>query len=216
MGKFRIDENGNRTTLSEADDLFLRQNYLEIPIKPLGKQIGKSFIAISTRLKHLGLTISPELASERKKKGMFRRGQIPPNKGKKMEEYMSPENLAIFRSNQFQKAHIPHNAKEDWEEVKRKDSSGYYYWMIKLPGKRKLVFKHIWIWEEKNGPVSKGHNIIFKNGNSLDCVLENLECLSNAELMKKNSVQRFPEELRKLIQLKGALKRQINKIEKKQ
>lgn len=39
--------------------------------------------------------------------------------------------------------------------------------------------------------------------------------LSNSELMSKNSMQRFPEELRQLIQLKGALKRQINKIENK-
>lgn len=198
-----------KTTFTQVEDDFIRENYLVMPIKTIGKEINRSFCGISGRLKALGLKIPPELAAERKAKGMFRKGQIPPNKGKKMEEYMSPENLAVFRSNQFKKNHIPHNAKENWEEVQRKDKQGNVYYMIKLPEKRKLVYKHIWMWEEENGKVPKAHNIVFKNGNSLDCTPENLECLSNAELMSRNTIHRYPDDLKQAIRRLGKIKKHI-------
>lgn len=212
--KFRIDINGNRTTFSEKEDQILKENYLDIPVKRIASMLNRSECGINTRLRQLNLVIPQELADQRKASGMIRKGSIPPNKGKKQSEYMSAEAIERSKASRFQRQHIPHNAKNDWEEVQRKDSCGNLYWMIKLPENRKLIYKHIWIWEIENGKVASGYNVVFKNQNSLDCRIENLECISNSELMKRNSLHRFPEELRKIIQLKGALKRQINKIEK--
>lgn len=208
--KLRSQGMQSKTTFTLEEDAIIKENYLDLPIKALGNLIGRSYTGVNTRLRQLGLVIPQELRDERKKIGMFRKGSVPPNKGKKM----SPEVYEKAKHTFFQKNHIPHNAKNDWEEAKCRDSSGRTYWRIKLPGKRKLVYKHIWLWEEEYGKVPKGYNIIFKNGDSLDCRIDNLECISNAELMSKNSLHRFPEDLKKIIQLKGALKRQINKIEK--
>jgi len=214
MTFFRTDENGFKTTFSIDQDNFLKKNYLKINIHKIASIFNKSECGINIRLKQLNLIIPKQLAQERKSAGMFKKGNIPPNAGKKIEDFMSVEHMAKFKAKQFKKDNIPHNSKEDFKEVKRKDSSGHYYWMIKLPENRRLVYKHIWIWEEKNGKAGKGFNIVFKNGNSLDCRIENLEKVSNAELMERNTLHRFPEELRKIIQLKGAVNRQINKIEK--
>jgi len=38
--------------------------------------------------------------------------------------------------------------------------------------------KHIWVWEQAHGPVPDGYIIVFLDGNSLNCNLENL-CLAN-------------------------------------
>ena len=212
--KWKIEAMIGKTSFTNDEDEFIKSNYLEIPVKTIASILNRSGCGISGRLKALGLKIPQELADARKAKGMYRAGQIPSNKGKKQIEFMTADAIEKTKATRFKKGHIPNNSKDDREEVKRRDTSGRFYWMIKLPENRKLVFKHIWIWEKENGPVPKGYNIIFKNGNSLDCLYENLECISNAELMVKNSLHRFPEELRSLIQLKGALKRQINKLEK--
>lgn len=208
--KFRSQAMQGKTTFTPEEDAIIFDNYLVLPIKTIARLIGRSHTGVNTRLRQLALIVPQELRNKHRENTLFRKGSIPPNKGKKM----SPEVYERSKHTFFKKNHIPHNAKEDWEEVQRKDKSGRRYWKIKLPGIRKLVYKHIWLWEQEHGEVPKGHNIIFKNGHSLDCRIENLECISNSELMSKNSLHRFPEDLRKVIQLKGALKRQINKIEK--
>jgi hypothetical protein len=43
----------------------------------------------------------------------------------------------------------------------------------------------------------------------MNCVLENLELISDKDLMKKNTIQRFPEELVNTIKLVNKLKRKI-------
>lgn len=212
--KFRIDSKGNKTSFSEEEDEVIKQNYLEIPIKTLAKIMKRSSCGIYSRLNHLGCIIPPELAEQRKISGMIKKGTAPPNKGKKQSEYMSPEGIEKSKASRFKKNHIPHNAKQDWEEILRKDYRGTKYWMIKLPENRKLIFKHIWLWESTYGKIPEGYNIIFKNGNSIDCKIENLECISDAELMQKNTIMNFPEDLKQIILLKGKIKRQINKIEK--
>lgn len=58
--------------------------------------------------------------------------------------------------------------------------------------------------------------IVFKDNNSLNCTIENLECISNPELMKRNSfLNKYPKDLQELIRAKGSLTRQINKIKNK-
>ncbi|WP_418124297.1 HNH endonuclease signature motif containing protein [Chryseobacterium sp. PTM-20240506] len=208
--KWQVEKQYQRTTFTQEEDRIIIENYMTLPVKTIGKLIGRSFTGITTRLKHLGLEIPTELRVQRKTAGLFRKGQVPPNKGKKM----SPELYERYKHTFFKKEHIPHNAKKDWDEVLRKDGTGNEYWMIKIPTERKLIFKHVWLWESQNGKVKKGYNIVFRNGISTDCRIENLESISNSELMSRNTMNRFPEDLRQVILLKGALKRQINKIEK--
>lgn len=66
------------------------------------------------------------------------------------------------------------------------------------------------IWEGQHGPIPKGASIIFKDGNRQNCAIDNLEMLTRAELMKRNTVHNLPPELAKAVQLIGALNRKIN------
>ena len=67
------------------------------------------------------------------------------------------------------------------------------------------------IWEEDNGPVPKGMFVVHKDKNRENFDPENLELVNRAENMRRNTYHRYPKEIAKLIQLRGALNRQINK-----
>lgn len=87
-----------------------------------------------------------------------------------------------------------------------------------LPGAPNLRWKavHTLLWVAAHGPVPAGHVVVFKPGmktNELDRItLDKLECISRRENMLRNSVHaKYPPELAKLVQLRGALQRQINR-----
>lgn len=97
----------------------------------------------------------------------FKKGQIPPNKGK----HISEELRAILREKGFQKGHIPPNLREQWSERITKDG----YVEIKTEAhQKKWKLKHRWIWEQNNGPIPPGYVIRFKDGNKLNCNIDNL------------------------------------------
>lgn len=46
--------------------------------------------------------------------------------------------------------------------------------------------KHILLWEQHNGPMPKGYKLIFLDGNKLNISLDNIELVSNAEMLNLN------------------------------
>ena len=183
----------------------------------LCEMLNRSYSSICSQASKLGLKKSDSFKKmELKKQGerlkrvgqntTFKKGHTPQNKGKEV----SPELREKLIITGYKKGHIPHNAYDDWKEVIRTDAENYKYWKIKIPGEKKLKYKHIWIWETINGPVEKGYNIIFKDGNQLNCTIENLECISNIDLMKRNTIHRFPAELKSTIKLLSKLNKKIN------
>lgn len=77
---------------------------------------------------------------------------------------------------------------------------------------------HALVWEAAKGPIPRGHIVIFKPGRRTTepdkITLDVLELVSRQELMLRNSYHtRYPKEIGRLIQLRGALMRQINKRE---
>lgn len=70
------------------------------------------------------------------------------------------------------------------------------------------------IWTEHFGPIPKGHNIVFRDGNPDNCLPGNLECISNAELALRNTIHNYPSEVKDLFYLRRSLGEAINKSEK--
>lgn len=70
---------------------------------------------------------------------------------------------------------------------------------------------HVIVWEAANGPLPKGHAIVFKNGDKRDIRLENLACITRRELMARNTVHNLPKPLAQTVQLLGALNRQLRR-----
>ncbi len=139
----------------------------------------------------------------------FTSGHTPANKGKKM----SPELYAKCAPTMFKKGNTPGNHRPVGSE--RVNVDGYIERKVAEPNKWEC--KHRIIWKQAHGDIPKGYNIQFKDGNPLNCTLENLYIISRAEQMQtQNSLMaRYPKELQKVIRLRGAVKRQMTLHNKK-
>jgi hypothetical protein len=55
----------------------------------------------------------------------------------------------------------------------------------------------------------KGHIIVFRDKNTMNCKIENLEMITRGENLKRNWLHNYPDEIKTLIKTKNKL---INKI----
>ncbi len=172
--------------------------------------LKKDQIYLSNMNKQLGKSLS-----ESGRETRFHKGEIPSNKGLRQEQYMSAEAIERTKRTRFKKGNLPHNTKYDNAISIRMDSKGRSYKWFRI-GLGKWIPFHRHIWEQANGRIPKGYNVQFKDGDPLNCAIENLYLISQADQLKnENSLHaRYPEDIQHLIQLKGALNRQINKITK--
>lgn len=142
-------------------------------------------------------------------KTQFKKGHVPANKGVKM----SPEVRERLQHTFFKKGQLPHNTKSDFEisvrhgHLTRNNPIPYQYIRISKEQWKPL---HRYLWEENNGPIPEGYNVTFKDGNSLNCSLKNLEMISNEELARKNQLAKWPEDLREVIKINNQLKNLLN------
>jgi hypothetical protein len=86
----------------------------------------------------------------------------------------------------------------------------------KIVPTRRWVGVHRLVWIEANGPIPEGHAVVFKPGRATTDVqkitIDAVELVSRPELMRRNSYHtNYPPEIRQVIQLRGAVQRQINK-----
>jgi hypothetical protein len=104
----------------------------------------------------------------------FRPGHIPANKCVKGEH----RSVAT----EFKKGNRPWN----WRPVgtERANSDGYAE--VKIAEPRTWRGKHLLIWEKANGPVPKGHAVIFADGDKTNLKIKNLLLVSRKELAVMN------------------------------
>jgi len=84
-----------------------------------------------------------------------------------------------------------------------------------MPLNKRWRAVHIVEWEAVNGPLPAGHALVFRDGNKQHISLDNLELITRAELMRRNSYHQYGQDIAQLVQLRGAITRQINKRERK-
>ena len=80
-----------------------------------------------------------------------------------------------------------------------------------MPLQKRWRAVHIVHWEQVNGPLPAGHALVFRDGNKRNICLENLELLTRAELMRRNSCHNHGPEIAELVRLRAIITRQINK-----
>lgn len=200
-----------RKSLTDQQVEIIIREYLNKPVKRIADEIGSNHGTIMRKLKSLGLEIPKEIIEKRKQAGLFKKGSIPFNKGKKMTEYLSEEAIKISSKTRFKKGQKPKQTKKSFEESLRNEM-GLQYYYIKPPGGNMMVPKHRWLWEnEKKTKIPKGYNIVFKDGNTLNCVIENLECISNKELMERNTIHQYPAEIKRTLHLTKKIKDKIKR-----
>jgi hypothetical protein len=138
---------------------------------------------------------------ENSKLHRYAKGHVPANKGKKVA--VSTYNKCA--PTMFKKGNKPHNYKPVGSERVTKD--GYLERKVAEPKTWRAV--HVLVWEEANGPVPAKHKIVFKDNNQLNYELTNLECLSYADVMRRNSIVRYPADLRFAMKTLKKLKKHI-------
>ena len=149
-----------------------------------------------------GQSLSPETR--------FKKGMVSPRKGKKME-FNSKEAAEKSKASRWKKGHKPPNAATNGE-IRWREGLGYHFIRI---AENHWVLYNRWLWEKHYGKIPEDFNVVFKDGNAKNCALENLECISNAELVLRNNIHdRYPPELVQIMLMKGKLKKEINKLEK--
>lgn len=105
--------------------------------------------------------------------GRFVKGQIPPNKGKKM----SPECYEKCKATMFQKGNMPNNHRPVGSERITKDG----YIEIKVEEPSKWMLKHRYIWEQKHGKIPDKHILIFRDNDKTNIALDNLLLISRSQ-----------------------------------
>lgn len=80
------------------------------------------------------------------------------------------------------------------------------------PPQRRWKSAHLILWEEINGPVPAGHIVVFKDRNTQNIEIGNLELVTRAENMRRNTIHRYPPELKETIRQLGRLKRAISEV----
>lgn len=193
------------------EDSYIKAHYLTTPASRIAKQLGRSEGTVRQRLQLLGITVPPEIAQAFKRNTQFTKGSSPINKGKKWKDFMSAEGMAASRKTTFRKGQSVHNEKHDGAISIRNDKTGRQYKWIRI-SKGVWRMLHVYLWEQANGKVPEGCVIIFKDADSLNVELANLQCVTLRENMLRNSLWKvYPRDIAETIQLRGALNRQINK-----
>lgn len=210
---------------SAADDAVLRRLYPNTPTAVLARRLRRSLTATYGRAELLGVKKSAAYLAGphayRLRRGdnvgaayRFTPGHVPANKGLRRPGWFRGR----MRETQFKRG-VRHGAAVDLYKpigTERTSKDGYLERKVNdsLPLQRRWRAVHLVLWESEHGPVPKGHAIAFKNGDKTDIRLENLECISRRELMARNTVHNLPKPVAQVVQLLGALHRQIHRREK--
>ena len=207
---------------TDAENERLREIYPEARIVTLEAEFGLSQCVISSHANTLGIHRSnkylsgPDAWRIRSGSGIgaayrYRPGHVPANKGTRKPGW-APGRMS---ETQFKAGNRPHTWVPVGTEIRTKD--GYFTRKMsddKVPAHANWEPVHRLIWIETHGSIPSGHAVVFRDGDATHCVIDNLELVSRAELMRRNSVHRLPKALADIIQFRGALQRRINRRSK--
>ncbi len=191
---------------TEAQEEHIKNEYLNKPVKRLADELNASYGRIMRFLKNNGLEIPKEVIKQRKLDSRKKKGDIPFNKGKKQEEYMSLDAIERTKATRFKKGRLPHN----YVNGEHKDKDGY---VLKTLGEGKKTLKHRQEWEKRYGKIPDKHILKCKSENIDNCDPSNWELMSMIENMYRNSKHDYPKEIIPSLVLVKNIENQINSIE---
>lgn len=211
-----------------AEDKILRTRYANSTMDELKALLpGRGDSAIFNRANGYGLKKSREFMRRvhavrivNNHATRFKKGQAAWNKGLKGVMGLHPNS----RQTQFKTGQLTGAAQHNYVPVgTERIRDGYLCRKVTddpdvYPAAR-WVGLHRLVWEEANGPIPKGHAVAFRKGRHSTerdrITIDAVELVSRAELMRRNTRHnRYPPEVNRLIQLRGALTRKINRRSK--
>ena len=217
--------NAGRRHWTESELALLRSGFASHRTDDLAHELGRSYSTVAQKAAKLDLRksaeylLSPDAHRLDGVKGgatRFKPGLTPWNKGRPgstgtQEGCRATQFKAGCMSGAAQHNYVPIGtlriSKDGYLERKMNDAHP-------TPARR-WVAVHRLVWEAAHGEIPAGHLVVFRPGTkTTDLPLvtaEKLELVTRAENMRRNSVHsKYPPELARLVQLRGALTRQIN------
>lgn len=205
-------------TIDQIDKLY--ELYPNHHTAAVAKAVGRTVQSCYTKAQQLGLKKSDAFyqsdASHRLKGQVgagtrFKPGHATWNKGMKGLDIGGKET-------RFKPGTLNGRARDQVKPIgfERLSKEGYLQRKVnnELPFNRRWKFVHVILWEESNGPVPAGHMLAFINGDRTDIRLDNLQLITRREMMQRNTYHQYGKQIATLVQLKGAVTRQINKRSK--
>ena len=179
-------------TWDTQEDKFMMLYYANTLTKDIAKKINRSIDAVYKRADVLGLRKSNTFL-ESSKSGRFDTA------------------TAVAYNNKFKKGYIPPNT-INVGGIKLVSSNGKYYKYIKLSTSYWMPLSH-YNWEKINGKIPNENIILFKDKDTMNCEVSNLECISKKENMARNTISNYPSELLPIIHLNKQIKKQLKNYE---
>jgi hypothetical protein len=193
-------------------DKILEILYPYIPAKALADYLGLTVFQVYNRTYKKGIKKDPKIKKainralilNAGKYTRFEKGSKAWNKDKKCPNLL----LTNAAKTMFKKGNKPNNTREPNATSIRTDSHGRKYQYSKIEDS-KWILTHRLMWEQANGPIPPKHIVRFIDGNTMNLDLSNLECIPMAENANRNTIHRFPDDLKKVIRLKAKLNKHI-------
>jgi len=200
---------GRRKPITKKEIQYIHDHIGRDSIKKMAAALKRTSMLISAAAHEIGYT---DLIKQNTADSLLKKGHVPPNKGRKQVDYMTPEQIERIKKTQFKKGHKPPNTLSPGEIVIRHDhpdrpGSHPYKYIGTAAGKSEPLHRFKWI--EAYGEIPKSMNIVFKDGDSLNCSYRNLEMISSAELMKRNTIHNYPPEFKTTLKLISKINRKI-------
>lgn len=214
-----------RRAWSEFELAVLRAHYAHTVAADLAELFNRPLPSIYAKAKKLELSNSGDFYASpasgrtngvRGASARFQKGHAPANKGLRRPGW-APGEMA---RTQFKKGQVAANYMPPGSH--RINADGYLDRKLRDDGPPQDRWKpvHRLLWIEANGPVPAGHVIAFKPGMRTavleEISLERVECISLADNCRRNSFHNYGPEMSKVVQLRGAITRQINRRLKEQ
>lgn len=209
-----------RRLWTKDEDDILRRRYPHESTDSIAADMGRSTSSIYARVASLGLHKSDSFLAQKRTENAqklndlgaqhrFQPGLVPWNAGRR---FVSGGRSIETRFKPGQKPHT-------WRPIgtERLTKEGYLERKVRDTCVTKNDYKpvHHIVWEEAGREMPPGHVLAFKDGNKRNFALENLELLTRKQLMARNTIHNYGPEVAQLAQLRGAIKRQINRLEGK-
>ncbi len=183
---------GTYRLFSQDQVWFIKENYKRLSQVELATALNERFGLQVTPVQIKSFTGNHKIHSGRT--GCFEKGIRPWNTGTK--------GLTSANPTSFKKGSRPANWKPlGTERICKK----YGYVLVKVAEQNPYTGhgtryrqKHVYVWEQTNGPVPPGMVVFIVDGNKLNCDIDNLELLSRQELLYLNlhGYNDLPAELR--------------------
>jgi len=199
--------------LTHEQEQFVRENYKNKTAAEMTGLFNSHFKTSKTLQQIISFVHNHGINSGRS--GCFPKGHKSWNSGTK------GQGLTGENKNSFKKGNIPKNRKPiGSERICSKDG----FILIKVAETNphtgfptRYKHKHRHIWEKANGDVPAGMVVAFKDGDKLNCDLDNLMLISRAELLTLNQYgyRDLPDELRPAVRTLTKLEVKTREIFKK-